>query len=99
RLLLRAELLRERRGLRVAARFLAASHFADQCDFGFPPERPDPALFDLLAGGLNLIERCPPAALAGVVLGLELRLLARFGALPDLDRCSACGTALDDGAY
>lgn len=97
RLLLRAELVRERRPLRACRRFLAASHFAGLCDAGLPPERADPALFDLLSGGLNLIERCPEAALPIVVLGLEVRLLAHHGALPDLDRCGSCGSPLTGG--
>src|SRR5262249_52466791 len=58
-------------------------------------ERADAELFDLCTGGLLLLERCPEPALAQVVLGLELRLLAHLGALPDLERCGACGRALD----
>jgi len=99
RLLERAELVRERRALRQATRFLAASHLAQLCDFALPDDRPDPAVFDLLVGGLNLLERCPLAAIGRVVLGLELRLLACLGALPDLDHCAACGAPLGEAAF
>jgi DNA repair protein RecO (recombination protein O) len=99
RLLLAAELVRERRGLRAPARFLCASHLVELCDFGFPAERTDAELFDLCTGGLALLERCPEPALAQVVLGLELRLLAHLGALPDLERCGDCGCALDQQAF
>jgi DNA repair protein RecO (recombination protein O) len=94
RLLLRADLVRERRGLRSAERFVAASHFVELCDFALPAGRADPELFDLVDGGLLLLERCPRGAIPTVVLGLEVRLLGHLGALPDLDRCSDCGAAL-----
>ncbi len=99
RLLQRAELVCERRALREPLRFLAASHLAELCDFAMPDERPQPAVFDLLHGGLNLIERCPPAATGRVVLGLELRLLHELGALPDLERCAECDGALGEHAF
>lgn len=99
RLLERAELVRERRALREATRFLAASHLAQLCDYALPDERPEPAVFDLLTGGLSLLELCPPAAIGRVVLGLELRLLACLGALPDLDRCVVCAEPLGDHAF
>lgn len=99
RLLVRAELLRERRALREPARFLAATHIASLCDFAMPDDRPEPAVFDLLAGGLNLLERCPVAAIPQIVLGLELRHLDQLGALPDLLRCGQCGEALANGAF
>lgn len=99
RLLVRAELLRERRALREPARFLAATHIAGLCDFAMPDDRPEPAVFDLLAGALNLLERCPLAAIPQVVLGLELRYLDQLGALPDLHHCGQCGDALPHGAF
>lgn len=99
RILLRADLVRERRGLRSGPRFLCSSYLVELCDFGLPAGQVDPELFDLVDGGLALLERCPPAALANVVLGLELRLLAHLGALPDLERCGTCGTALAPAAF
>jgi DNA repair protein RecO (recombination protein O) len=99
RLLERAELVCERRALREPARYLAASHLAQLCDFALPDPRPEPEVFDLLAGGLSLLERCPAAAIGRVVLGLELRLLARLGALPDLHHCAACGEALGEHVF
>jgi len=94
RLLERVELLRERRPLREPTRFLAASHLARLCDLAMPDGEVEPRVFDLLLGGLNLLERCPSSAVARVVLGLELRLLERLGGLPDLQHCAACGAEL-----
>lgn len=99
RLLERAELVRERRALREPRRFLAASHLAWLCDLALPDERPEPTVFDLLLGGLNLLERCPPATLGRIVLGLEVRLLACLGALPDLHHCAACAEPLGEAAF
>lgn len=99
RTLLRAELSRERRGLRAPSRFLAASHVADVFDAALTPGRPDPELFDLVDGGLALVELCPLRALPSVLLGLELRLLHRLGALPDFDACAECGASLAAGAF
>lgn len=99
RLLLRVQLLRERRALRQPARFVAASHLAWLCDFAMPADRPEAGIFDLLQGGLTLLERCPMAAIPRIVLGLELRYLDLQGALPDLDRCAECGERLAAGAF
>lgn len=99
RLLERARLRRERRALRAPLRFLAASHLASLCDFAMPDARPEPAVFDLLLGGLNLLELCPLPAIGRVVLGLELRLLVCLGALPDLHRCSTCDAPLGELAF
>lgn len=99
RLLLRVQLLRERRALREPARFVAASHLAWLCDFAMPADRSEPGVYDLLLGGLNLLERCPVPAIPRIVLGLELRYLDLLGALPDLDHCAECGERLDDGAF
>lgn len=99
RLFVRAELVRERRGLRAPRRYLAASHLAQLCEFAMPDARPEPRIYDLLTGGLALLERCPEAALGQVVLGLELRHLEAIGALPDLDRCTTCGAGLGDAAF
>ncbi len=99
RLLERAVLEHERRALRVPARYVAASHWCALCDPGFPADRPDPDLFDLLTGGLSLLERCPEPALPVVVLGLELRYLDHLGALPDLAGCGECGGALGGHAF
>lgn len=99
RLLVRAQLVRERRALREPARFIAASHLAWLCDFGMPDDRPAPAIYELLQGGLNLLERCPVGSIPCIVLGLELRYLDLLGALPDLHSCAACGGDLHGGAF
>ena len=99
RLLQRAERTPERRALREPLRFLAASHLAELCGLAMPDERPQPPVFDLLSGGLTLLERCPAAAVGRVVLGLELRLLQELGALPDLDRCAECDEPLGERAF
>ncbi len=99
RLLERATLVNERRALREPLRFLAASHLAFLAEGAMPDERPEPDVFELLRGGLQLLERCPLPRLGHVVLGLELRALALLGALPDLDHCAQCGAPLADGAF
>jgi DNA repair protein RecO (recombination protein O) len=99
RLLLRVEQALERRTLREPRRFLAGSHLATLCEFAMPDSTPQPAVFDLLQGGLNLLARCPAPAIGHVVLGLELRHLELLGALPDLDRCAAGGESLANGAF
>lgn len=97
RLLTRVELRRERRALRQPQRFLAASHLAWLCDLAWTDPRPEPLVYDLLHGGLLLLERCPAAAVRTTMVGLELRQLQLLGALPDLQHCSHCGTGLLDG--
>ena len=99
RKLARGTLVRERRGLRHPSRFLCASHLVNLCDAAFAPGTPEPELFDLVDGGLALIELCPIRALPTVALGLELRLLQHLGALPDLDGCTECGGAFDGQAF
>ncbi len=99
RILLRAELVRERRSLRQPRRFVAAAYLAEACDAAMVPGRGDPELFDLVDGGLMLLERCPVATIPTIVLGLELRLLTQLGALPDLDACSTCGGAFTAAAF
>ncbi len=99
RTLLRADLVRERRSLRDPARFLAASHLAAICDAAAPQGQPEPEVFDLADHGLVLLERCPKARIAVVVLGLEVRLLQHLGVLPDLDACADCGRALQSEVF
>src|SRR5690606_26576582 len=99
RILARATLTRERRALRTKERFLAAGHIAWLVDVASMEGRADAELFDLLLGGLNLLERCPLAAIPQVVLGLELRHLEAVGALPDFDSCAECGSPLLDQAF
>lgn len=99
RILVRAKLTRERRALRTPRRYLAAGHIAWLCDVASQEGRSDPELFDLLLGGLNLLERCPEPSIPQVVIGLELRYLEAVGALPDFDSCTECGTSLADEAF
>jgi DNA repair protein RecO (recombination protein O) len=94
RLCERLELVRERRALRQPRRFLAASHLAQLSDFALPDERPEPWVYDLLVGGIALLEKCPEAAIPRIVLGLELRHLQGLGALPDLWHCTQCNGEL-----
>lgn len=94
RILTRARLTRERRALRSSRRYIAAGHIAWLVDVACQEGRPEPELFDLLTGGLNLLERCPEQTIPQVVLGLELRHLAALGALPDLEHCADCGKQL-----
>ena len=76
---------------------VAASYFAEILDRTFLPGRGDPGLFELLTGGLLLIERCPEAALPQILSGLDVRFLAELGLLPPLLGCARCGADLDAG--
>lgn len=91
----RVVLRHEPRALRAPARYQAAAWVAELLGGSFSSDRPDPDLFDLLTGGLTLVERAPPAALGTIVLGLELRLLELSGVLPALDGCTTCGRSPD----
>lgn len=93
KLLSRCTLLEERRELRAPRRFLAASWLVELVDSGLTDGRPEPELFDLVQGGVHLIERCPEGALGTIVLGIELRFLAALGVLPPLDSCAQCAAA------
>ncbi|MBK8974956.1 MAG: DNA repair protein RecO [Planctomycetes bacterium] len=88
-----ARLLHEPRALREPRRFLTVSHLADVLDAAWIVDGPDPELFDLTLGAIALVERAPLDRLRVIVAGVELRLLAHLGALPALDRCTACGAA------
>ncbi len=87
----RVKLLHEYRGLREPRRYLCASYLCELFDPAFPHGREDPQLFDLLTGGLRLLERCPSAVIPQVVLGVELRLLQDLGSRPSLGACAQCG--------
>lgn len=93
-LLGRSTLLHEPRGLRRPTRYLFAAHLVGIVDWAMPDRRPDPALFDLVSGGLTLFERCPDGALALVLAGLEWRSLDAVGVQPSLTTCTATGRAL-----
>lgn len=93
----RVKLLHEPRKLRQPARFAAASYLTELFDPAFPVGRSDPALFDLLTGGLLLLERCAPDAIPQIVAGIELRFLRELGLQPPLLSCSLCGDGLDAG--
>ncbi|GAB4146193.1 MAG: DNA repair protein RecO [Planctomycetota bacterium] len=97
RLLERASSPRERRVLREPVRYLAASHWSDLCDAAWTG--PDARLFDLLSGGLLLLERCPREAIRLVVVGLETRYLRMLGAMPDVGTCARCGSPLSGGGF
>lgn len=93
-LLSRARLLHEPRRLRQPTRFLLAAHLVEIVDVALPDDRADPTLFDLVQGGILLLERSPTPALAVIACGLEWRFLAALGARPDPDVCAATGAAL-----
>lgn len=87
----RVRLLHEPRGLRSVPRFQAASYLAELFDPAFLPGRADAILFELLTGGLKLLERCPIAAIPQIVCGIELRYLDTQGHCPTLTACTQCG--------
>lgn len=93
----RVRLLREHRRLREPIRYTAASYLTEIFDPTFLAGRADPGLFDLLAGGLLLLERCPEASIPQVLAGIELKYLAELGLQPPILQCRQCGQSLDDG--
>ena len=94
----RVELIHEHRRLREPARYLAASYLTELFDPAFPPGRIDRALFELLTGGLLLLERCPREVIPQILAGVELRFLRELGLQPPLLQCSRCGESLRDDA-
>jgi DNA repair protein RecO (recombination protein O) len=93
----RVRLVREHRALREPIRYSAASYLTEIFDPTFLSGRADPGLFELLAGGLLLLERCPAVAIPRVLAGIELKYLAELGLQPPLLQCRQCGQALSDG--
>lgn len=94
----RTILRHEPRTLREPQRFRVASYVAELFDRALIEERPDREMFELIDGGLTLVERAPADRLRLIVAGLELRLLRILGQLPSLTRCSQCGVALNGRA-
>ena len=93
-LLARADLLYEPRGLRQPARFLVIDYLTQLVDAALLDEHADPALSDLVHGGLALVERCPTAGLATVLCGLEWRFLLALGLQPEVDACAETAAPL-----
>ena len=74
-------------------RYAAASALAEVA-LRFAPAAAHPASYDLLSGGLTLLETAPAEAVD--VLGLRLlwRLISVLGFAPSLDRCVRDGVAI-----
>ena len=68
---------------------MAAAHVADFTTAAFPEHRADPPIFDLVLGGLRLLERCPEPAVATITVALEVRFLALLGLLPAVSTAPA----------
>ncbi len=96
RLLTAVRVIHEPRALRAPRRYLASCYLVEMTDRLWFEGRPDPELFNLLLGGMTLLERCPLEGLPQVITGLELRLLAHLGTLPQLTECSQCGRPVED---
>ncbi len=79
-------------------RLYAACHFAELVIGMTREEEPQAALFDLLAGGLKLVEVAGGRALPALTASLELQLLALLGFAPSLDSCASCGGEVGRGA-
>lgn len=93
----RVKLLYEPRRLREPRRYRAASYLSELFDPAFLPARPDPQLFDLLSGGIRLLERCDKPQVPQILLGIELRFLHGQGLLAPLVACRQCGQNVAEG--
>ncbi len=93
----RVRLIHEHRRLRDPIRYRAASYLTEIFDPAILFGRSDPGLFELLAGGLLMLERCPYAAIPCVLAGLELRFLFELGLRPPLLACHRCGASSERG--
>jgi DNA repair protein RecO len=72
------------------SRWFAANGMLELADMASRPAHRDPALFDLLEGGLNELEsRKSPADV--VLVAYELAYLEVLGLFPALLECAACG--------
>jgi DNA repair protein RecO len=90
----RVKVLHEPRRLREPKRYRAASYLSELFDSAFLPTRADPQMFDLLVGGIRLLERCNPRQLTQILLGIELRFLHEQGLLAPLVACRQCGQSM-----
>ncbi len=93
----RVKLLHEPRRLREPRRYRAASYLSELFDPAFLPSRPDPQLFDLLRGGIRLLEQCDDTQIPQILLGVELRFLHDQGLLAPLAECRQCGQGVSAG--
>jgi len=75
----------------------AAATALGEVAWRFSPAEAHPDAFDLLSGGLSVLETAPEEAVE--VLGLRLlwRLVSVLGFAPALDRCARDGTVLQPG--
>lgn len=92
----RVKLLHEPRALREPRRYRAASYLSELFDAAFLPARADPQLFELLSGGIRLVERCEHSKLPQILLGIELRFLGEQGLLPSLIACRQCSRSMSE---
>ncbi len=79
-------------------RLYAACHFSELVIGMTREEEPQAALFDLLVGGLRLVEVAGSRTLPALTVSLELRLLALLGFAPSLDCCASCAGEVGSGA-
>jgi DNA repair protein RecO (recombination protein O) len=75
-------------------RFAAASALAELA-LRFAPAEPLAELHDVVAAGLEALERAPPALVGSLALVACWSVVVTLGFAPTLDRCVVCGSRLD----
>ncbi len=97
-LLTRARVVDPHRGLaRHPLRLAGAACLVEESLKALPEGRKDPALFDLLAAGLTLMEKFPLERILLARRAWETRFLDLLGFGFSLERCAACGLLLPEG--
>lgn len=64
----------------------------------FAPAEPHPALFDVLAGGLDRLEEAAAGAVEILALAALWQTVAALGFAPSLDACARCGADVGERA-
>ena len=92
------DLVQERQGLGVDLPRFAGASVLCELVMRLAPEHRDDRLFGALVRGLDALLEAGPEEAAPVALREIWRLVAVLGFAPELERCAACGRAVEEGA-
>ncbi len=91
------DLLHLRAGLSADVPRFAAASAIGEVAWRCSPAEPHPAGYDLLSGGLGVLETAPAEAVEVLALRMLWRLVSVLGFAPSLAHCARCGTPLPRG--